>query len=298
MAGENRMRKRQREYVRFGLAQRIEHFILMTSFTLLALTGLPQKFVGHPAAETLIVWLGGIERTRQLHHVAAVVLLAGSAFHLISVGYRLFVLRVKPAILPGLDDAVYVVQELAYFLCLRDERPKAGRYTYREKLEYWAVVWGTALMAVTGFMLWNPITTTRYLPGEIIPAAKAAHGWEAILAVLSILTWHVYNVHLKQFNKSIFTGRMSEEEMAHEHPLELERLKAGEVMERPDPRVVRRRAAIYMPMAVIVALISAWALYEFVTLEETALTTIPRRPTVQPYVPATPMPTPLPEITD
>ncbi len=286
------LRQRQREYVRFSLVQRLEHAVLMVSFTVLALTGLPQKYVGHPTAEALILWLGGIERTRQLHHLAAIVLLAGSAFHLIAVGYRLFVLRVKPRILPGPGDVIYVLQELAYFLCLRRERPLADRYTYREKIEYWAVVWGTFIMAVTGFMLWNPITTTRYLPGEVIPAAKAAHGWEAVLAVLSILTWHVYNVHVKHFNKSIFTGRMTEAEMAHEHPLELARLRAGEVAPTPDRRQVRRRALVYLPVALSLAAFSAWALYAFVTFEQTAITTVPRRPVITPYAPMTPTPSP------
>ncbi len=289
---EKRPRRRQKEYERFTLSQRIEHAILMISFTTLALTGLPQRYVGHPIAETLILWLGGIERTRQLHHVAAITLGAVSAYHIVAAGYRYFVLGAKPRILPSLDDARYVLHEIAYFLCLRRERPLADRYTYREKLEYWAVVWGTFLMGLTGFMLWNPITVTRYLPGEIIPAAKAAHGLEAVLAVLSILMWHVYNVHLKHFNKSIFTGRITEEELAHEHPLELARLRAGYEEKRPPTPVVRRRAALYVPIATILLLFSVWGLYTFVTLEQTALTTIPRRSTVTPYVPATPTPTP------
>ncbi len=285
---------KRREYQRFTLSQRIEHAVLMISFTVLAITGLPQRYVGHPIAERLIIWLGGIERTRQLHHAAAIVLGAVSAYHVIVAGYRYFVLGARPRIFPGLDDARYIFHELAYFLCLRRQRPLADRYTYREKLEYWAVVWGTFLMGLTGFMLWNPITVTRYLPGEIIPAAKAAHGLEAVLAVLSILTWHVYNVHLKHFNKSIFTGKMSEEELAHEHPLELERLRAGRVEERPPARVLRRRAALYVPIATLLLLFSVWGLYTFVTLEQTALTTIPRRTTITPYAPATPTPTPRP----
>lgn len=293
MAAE-RLRARTRTYVRFSLGQRVEHAVLMVAFTLLALTGLPQKFVGHPVAERLILWLGGIERTRELHHLAAVVLLAVSAFHLIAAGYRIFVLGARPRIFPSSHDARYILHELLYFLCLRDRRPQADRYTYREKLEYWAVVWGTLIMAITGFMLWNPITVTRYLPGEFIPAAKAAHGWEAVLAVLSILTWHVYNVHLKHFNKSIFTGRMSEEELAREHPLELARLQAGRAARRPPARVLRRRAALYVPVATLLFLFSAWGLYTFITLEQTALTTIPRRTTVTPYVPLTPTPTPGP----
>ncbi|MCS7039976.1 MAG: hypothetical protein NZP34_10260, partial [Caldilineales bacterium] len=75
-------------------------------------------------------------------------------------------------------------------------------------MEYWAVIWGTAVMIITGFMLWNPITTTKFLPGSWIPAAKAAHGGEALLAFLAIIVWHVYNVHIKTFNRSMFTGKL------------------------------------------------------------------------------------------
>ncbi len=87
-------------------------------------------------------------------------------------------------------------------------------------------------MIITGFMMWNPIATARFLPGDFIPAAKAAHGGEALLAVLAIIVWHMYGVHIKHFNKSMFTGKISEEEMLDEHPLELADIKAG-IANRP-----------------------------------------------------------------
>ncbi len=76
------------------------------------------------------------------------------------------------------------------------------------------------------------------MPGEIIPAAKAAHGGEAILAVLAIIIWHFYHVHLRHFNKSMFTGKMSEKEMAHEHPAELAEIQAGIADEPPPARSI------------------------------------------------------------
>ncbi len=88
--------------------------------------------------------------------------------------------------------------------------PQMGRYTFEEKMEYWAFAWGAIIMGATGFMMWNPISTVKFLPGEVIPAAKAAHGGEALLAVLAIIIWHMYGVHIKRFNKSMWTGKMSE----------------------------------------------------------------------------------------
>ncbi len=148
-------------------------------------------------------------------------------------------------------------------------------------------------MGLTGFMMWNPITATKFLPGEAIPAAKAAHGGEALLAVLAIIIWHLYGVHIKRFNKSMFTGKMTEAEMLHEHPLELADLKAR-MAERPvDPTTLRRRQQVYLPVAAVLALFMLGGVYGFVNAEQTALTTVPRQvPTVVVFVPWTPTPAP------
>ena len=148
-------------------------------------------------------------------------------------------------------------------------------------------------MGLTGFMMWNPITTARFLPGEVIPAAKAAHGGEALLAVLAIIIWHMYGVHIKRFNKSMWTGGMSEEEMLHEHPLELADIKAG-VAERPvDPVALRKRERVYLPVAAVLTLFMLGGIYGFVNSEQTALTTTERQaPTVEVFVPQTPTPAP------
>ncbi len=199
-------------------------------------------------SQTIIRLLGGIESTRAIHHVAAVVLMLEAIFHLGTVSYKMLVRRVRLDMLPGLGDVRAAWRALLYNLGLHPRHPQEGRYTFAEKAEYWAVVWGTVVMAVTGFMMWNPISTARLLPGEAIPAAKAAHGFEAILAVLAILIWHMYHVHLRRFNKSMFTGRLSEEEMLEEHPLELADLKAGVASRPVDPRAVARRRRVFLPV--------------------------------------------------
>ena len=102
------------------------------------------------------------------------------------------------------------MQALLYNIGFAKTYPQMGRYTFEEKMEYWAFVWGAAVMGMTGFLMWNPITATQYLPGEFVPAAKAAHGGEAVLAVLAIIIWHMYGVHIKRFNKAMFTGMQTE----------------------------------------------------------------------------------------
>ncbi len=178
------------------------------SFTLPAITGLPQKWPEASISLWTINLFGGIESTRLIHHTSAIVLILLSIFHMIYLGYKLFVERRRPSMLPAVKDITDFFQMIAFNLGFTNERPQMGYFSIGEKIEYWAVVWGTVIMAITGYVLWNPVVFTKYMPGEFVPASKMAHGLEAILAVVSILTWHLYNVHLKYFNKSIFTGKI------------------------------------------------------------------------------------------
>ena len=284
-------------YERFPLARRIEHFTMLLSFTTLGLTGLPQKFPTAALSIAFVNLLGGIENLRTIHHFAAIVMMLGTVWHLLVFGYMAYVRRTRLSMLPSIQDAKDGLQALLYNLGFAKTFPQMGRYTFEEKMEYWAFVWGTAVMVATGFMMWNPLATVKFLPGEAIPAAKAAHGGEAVLAVLAIIIWHMYGVHVKRFNKSMFTGKMSEEDMLHEHPLELADIKAG-IAERPvEPVALRKRQQIYFPIAAVITIVALGALYGFVNAEKTALTTTERQiPTIEVYVPqtATPAPTQTP----
>jgi len=177
----------QGKYLRFSFSDRLEHWVQMLSFSTLGLTGLVQKFSSSSIAVVLITWLGGIETVRIIHRLAAAVMMLGTIYHLGSVSYKLYVKRARPSLLLTLKDVRAAWETLLYNLGRRDSRPLEGRYTFGEKFEYWAFVWGAVIMSLTGFMLWNPISTTRFLPGVIIPAAKAAHSAEALLAVLAII---------------------------------------------------------------------------------------------------------------
>ena len=285
-------------YERFSLYQRVEHLILIGSFTTLAFTGLPQKYILAGWAQTMIALMGGIEMTRQIHHFAAIVLMLETVYHLTSVGYRMFVRHVRLSMLPGLRDVREAIDSFLFNLGVKKEMPQSGRYNYGEKFEYWAVVWGTVVMVITGFMMWNPIATASLFPGQFIPAAKSAHGNEALLAVLSIIIWHFYNVHLKHFNKSMFTGRLDEHEMIKEHPLELADLKAGVASAPVDSPALKKRQQVYYPVAGVLAALLLLGVFRFVTFEQTALETVPlRSEPVSAFAPLTPTPLPTPRPT-
>jgi len=264
-------------YSRFTRSDRVQHVVMLVSFLVLAVTGLPQKYIylNNPYLDDLIDLMGGLEAVRVVHRWAATALMLVTVYHLLSVAQRVLVRRVALSMLPRYQDALDAWRSVRYNLGWAGARPRMDRFTWEEKLEYWSLIWGTIVMIATGFMLWNPIATARLLPGQWIPAAQVVHGGEALLAILAVLVWHFYAVHLRQFNRSMFTGRISEEEMEHEHPLELERIKAGTSQPALDPALRARRQRIFLPVAGVVAALLLAGIYWFVTFEQTAITTLP-----------------------
>lgn len=288
------MTEQEKVYPRFTLVQRLEHWVMAISFTMLCLTGLPQSYSLTTWGDWIIATLGGIETVRIIHRVSAIVFMLVLLFHTIAVFYRIYVKRVRLTMLPTLKDATDLLDSVRYQLGLIQQPPKLPRYTFAEKMEYWAVIWGGVIMVITGFMLWNPIATTRFFPGEFVPAAKAAHGAEALLAFLAIIIWHFYWVHVKDFNRAIFTGHLTRQQMVHEHAAELEEIESGRIPPPPPPDVRLRRERIFTPIASIITAVGLVSLYGFVTFEQTAITTVPPAETVVAFLPATPTPTPIP----
>lgn len=287
-----------RRYKRFSISDRIEHWTQMAAFATLAVTGLIQKFAEVGFSQAIVKLLGGIETTRIIHRGATIVLMLGVIYHLGTSGYKLFVLKSRPTMLPVLKDITNAWEIFLYNLGIRKSRPQQGRFTFDEKFEYWAFVWGALVMGLSGFILWNPLAASRFLPGEIVPAAKAAHGGEALLAVLAIIVWHFYNVHIKNLNTAMFTGYLSEEEMIHEHPLELADIKAGLNKVKLSKEEINKRRRVYLPVFSLLGAIMLVGVYLFISVEDTAaITTIPEPEQASVYVPLTPTPFPTPQPT-
>jgi|GEM_PF-252275 len=276
---------------RFAVLERIEHIILLLSFSMLAFTGLPQKYAAAPVSQAIIELFGGIESIRMVHRLSAIILMILSIYHVVAVLYRVLVQRVPWTMLPIVEDFKHLIHDLQFYFGRRKHKAYYGRYNYAEKAEYLAVVWGTFIMIITGFMMWNPIATTNYLPGQIIPAAKVAHGGEAVLAVLAIILWHFYHVHLRHFNKSMFIGKMTRHEMEKEHPAELAQIDQGKDFQPPPPAVLRRRQRIFYPIAAVIVIVSGILLLGFITFEKTAIETVPPAVSGPVFVPYTPTPT-------
>lgn len=283
----------QKTYTRFPASQRIEHVLLVLSFGLLGLTGLPQMFSQLGISQFIIQVFGGIEAIRIVHRICATVLMFETLYHIVLAGYKIFVLKVPLTMVPGVRDGVNIYESVMHNIGLRKEAPKMGRYNYAEKMEYWAMMWGLFVMGVSGFMLWNPITTTKFLPGVFVPAAKVAHGWEGFLAIAAILIWHFYHVHIKKWNWSMINGKMDHETMEEEHALEIEDIEAGLAGSKATTAEIKRRQKVYFPIAGVFSLVFLVAIYFFVSYESTAIETVPRQENqVVVFSPQTPTPLP------
>jgi cytochrome b subunit of formate dehydrogenase len=217
-----------RVFVRFNPVERLEHVVLMVSFATLAVTGLLQTFSSLPPVALVIQLLGGVDAIRTIHRLAAIVSATQSFFHVWRILETWFVKRERGGMWPYLSDFRNLIQMIKFNAGLTNTMPQFDRFTIEEKIEYWALLWGNLVMGITGFIMWFPIVVTMVLPGQVFPVAQALHRWEAILAALAILIWHMYHGCIKDGNRSIFTGQMSEEEMQHMHPLEYNRILAAD----------------------------------------------------------------------
>jgi cytochrome b subunit of formate dehydrogenase len=281
----------QQKFPRFRVGARIEHIVLLVTFTILCLTGLPQKYVESDIGAWMVNLMGGIETVRIIHRWSAFFLIGGSFYHLFTAFYRLYVKRERMRILPDIKDAYDARDTVLHNIGVKDEPPKMRKFNFGEKFEYWAVVWGTGIMIVTGFMLLNPIATTSILPGQFIPAALSAHGWEAVLAASAIVIWHLYSVLVKQINPSMWTGKLPRKQMEEEHALELERIEAGGNPWRTvEPRQYKQRLRVYIIAGVVFGIAMLALTIWIFTFEETAIT---RLPPITPEV-FVPLETPVP----
>ena len=214
--------------VRFPVAQRIEHIVLMISFLMLLVTGMPQHYHELGWARWIIGHLGGIDTTRIIHRFFGALFTIEAIYHIAYAIYIVYARKARPSMMASMKDVRDAIGMIRYSFGLSDSKPQYDRYSYRQKFEYWGVVFGGVIMIGTGFILAFTVFFARFLPGEIIPAAKEMHGWEALLALSIIVIWHLYGTHLAPgkfpLDKSIFTGKITKEEMLDEHPAEYKRL--------------------------------------------------------------------------
>jgi formate dehydrogenase subunit gamma len=239
---------------RFERHHIVGHSVMLVTFTGLVITGFPQMFPSAGWAKGIVLIFGGVSRMRWVHHLLGTIMAIQLVYHLIELLWFLWVRRLPAVLLPTLQDAKDFLHQIKYNIGLVTHEPRYGRYSWPEKLEYLALVWGTLLMVGTGIIMLYPVRFAQFVPGEIILAAKAAHGGEATLAALAIITWHSYFVHWKHWNTSIFTGTMPRELYIEEHPGEYAQLISGQA---PQPAEIdTKKFLVFTAITTIVVLVS------------------------------------------
>jgi formate dehydrogenase gamma subunit len=216
---------------------RIAHWGVILSFPTLVFTGFALKYPEAWWARPLLLWEGHFAFRGLVHRSAAIVLVASTVYHVIHLSInrrdRLFL----KAMLPQVKDATDLVQVFAYNLGLTKTEPRFAKFNYAEKVEYWAFMWGTVVMTVSGFLLWFNNFTLRYFPKWVTDAATAVHYYEALLATFSILLWHFYMVIFDPLvypmDTAWINGKVPADHYRHSRPEYLRALERAHLVEYP-----------------------------------------------------------------
>jgi cytochrome b subunit of formate dehydrogenase len=253
------------------------HIVIISTFLILALTGLPLKFHDMAWAQVLMTMLGGVDVARFLHRVAAIGTFGYLIFHVGNIFIRLVFKNERGlfwgpnSMMPQPKDVADLFANVRHFLYL-GERPQGDRWTYFEKFDYLAVFWGVLVIGLSGLMLWIPEFFARFLPGWILNAAHVIHSDEALLATGFIFVFHFFHTHLRPesfpMDAVVFTGRMSLERFRSERPLEYQRLVDNNELENylvdpPAPHEMRLAhvwGTIFLSIGVALAIGIIWAL--------------------------------------
>ncbi len=243
-------------FTRFVPFERFLHFLMVTSFLLLVITGMPLKFYYTSWARALFNVIGGAEAARTLHRFGALVTFLYFGLHVTSLAGKAWKGRTKLRnpetsrlefrrpwrVLFGPDSMMPTFQDWRDFVAHnkwffgRGDKPNFDRWTYWEKFDYFAVFWGVFIIGSSGLIMWFPTVFTRVLPGWIINIALIIHSDEALLAAGFIFSIHFFNTHFRiekfPMDTVIFSGRISKAEMLHERRRWYDRLVAEGQLEQ------------------------------------------------------------------
>jgi formate dehydrogenase gamma subunit len=214
---------------RFSLYRLIEHWLHALIFIILVITGVSQKYHTYELSQWVVLQLGGIDAVRLIHRLAGFILILLLVEHVVVAAVGIIRLKWQASMIIQVKDFKDAVTNLRYYFGLRNHPAVFDRYDYKQKFDYWGVMVSNLIMIFTGLILWFPIITTKYLFGELIPAANVIHTNQSLLVILIIVIWHIYNSifspEIFPFDTTILSGYISKERMVHEHPLELARME-------------------------------------------------------------------------
>jgi cytochrome b subunit of formate dehydrogenase len=219
-------------YRRFNKGQTIGHLVLTVAFIVLTISGFALRFPESWVTRYFFFGDTGLALRSVVHRIAAVLLVS------VTVANMLYIILTRGgrkelgSLMLRFRDGKDAFHNMLYFLGIAKHPPKFDRYSYSEKFEYWGLWWGSALMIATGFMMWFPDYFMRFFPKIGLDIAALIHYYEAWLAFLTIVIWHMYYMIFAPdtypMNWSWITGNITEEDFKERHPLEFEREVLGE----------------------------------------------------------------------
>ncbi len=246
------IRKKNREMLAKPMTRRMDanaifqHGLLTVSFLVLVITGFALRYSEAWIFKSLFGWDGGFRIRGVIHRSAAVVLVFSSLWHL-------FYLRTRngrafgKGMLPNRNDVVQVYQMVMFNLGRRKDHPEFGRFTFVEKAEYWALIWGTVVMAGTGFFLWFENVAVKIFPKGLLDVLLVIHFYEAWLATLAIAVWHMYFTVFRPGtwpgNPAWVTGKMPMDAYHEEHPADTAVKEAPADEDAEEPETVTAHAS-------------------------------------------------------
>jgi len=220
-------------YLRMTVNERIQHITLALSFLTLVLSGFMLSYPNSWWASHIRDLSSDVFEARSLlHRICAVIMVSVSLYHIYYISFTTRGRQLLKDLLPRYQDIRDAVDVAKFNLGISKTKPKLDRFSYVEKAEYWALIWGTIVMTATGVIMWFDNTFMGILTKLGWDIARTVHYYEAWLAFLAIVVWHFYfvifNPDAYPMNLAWWKGTITEEEMAEEHPLELEKIKSDE----------------------------------------------------------------------
>lgn len=220
------VRQRQQPlHRRFNRSETTQHVFFLVAFITLVFSGFALKYADAMWARPL-AWVGIDEPVRRIvHRTAGISMILGSLYHLFYLATRRGREQMR-SMRPTITDARHVLSYMAYQLGLSRQAPRFQRFTYMEKAEYWALMWGTAVMVITGLILWFPEQLDG--PSWLVRVSETVHLYEAWLAMLAIIVWHFFFVMFRPgvfpVSFTMMDGNIQQEELRHEHRAEYDSL--------------------------------------------------------------------------
>ena len=226
----------------------IQHLLVLITFLVLVATGVPMLFAESFWAQWVISHFGGADIARIVHRTAAFTMIFACAYHVLTIILGTIRQMIsgrfdyKRTMIPRLKDLLDIAHYVRYFLGLDPYRPKMEKFMYKQKLHYYAIIWGNCVLMIAGLALLYPDTMARIFPetlGRLLPQviekgisfpalfqefARLMHADEAVMALIVVAFWHWSNVHFVPgrfpLQWAFLTGQITREHQIEEHFLE------------------------------------------------------------------------------